>query len=116
MKQRFRLRPKPTETRAAVNARLAASVVSRLLERGHRDLATAVGAGPTSPPMPFKLGDEVLYGKYKNHRGRIIQFGRNPKGQITVQIEPIPKGRKKTKEMGLFKIWTTPDAIEGVTK
>ena len=68
----------------------------------------------TEVPMPFKVGDVVLFGKYKNKRGRIVSFGRNPKGQVTVQIDPIPKGRKKTKEMGLFKIWTTPDAIEAV--
>lgn len=67
-----------------------------------------------APEMPFNVGDEVLFGKYKNKRGRIVQFGKNPKGQVTVQIEPIPKGRKKTKEMGLFKIWTTPGAVEAV--
>lgn len=70
-----------------------------------------------SPSMPFKVGDLVLFGKYKNKKGKIVSFGKNPKGQVTVQIDPVqidpvPKGRKKTKEMGLFKIWTTPDAIE----
>lgn len=53
----------------------------------------------------FNVGDEILYGKYKNKRGRIIQFGLNDKGQPLVEIEPIPKGRKKNKLMGLFKIW-----------
>jgi len=48
----------------------------------------------------FKPGDIVLYGKYKNHRGRIVQFC-NP----TVEIEPVPKGRKQNKVMGLFKMW-----------
>jgi len=43
--------------------------------------------------LPFKVGDEILYGKYKNKKGRIIRFGRNPKGQMTVEIEPIPGDR-----------------------
>lgn len=58
--------------------------------------------------IPFSVGDEVLYGKYKNKRGKLVAFGRNPKGQVTVEIEPIPKGRKSNKTMGLFKIWALP--------
>jgi len=53
----------------------------------------------------FNVGDIILYGKYKNKKGRIVSFGENDKGQPTVEIEPIPKGRKKNKVMGLFKIW-----------
>lgn len=58
----------------------------------------------------FNVGDVILYGKYKNKKGRILSFGKNDKGQPTIIIEPIPKGRKKNKEMGLYKIWTTPKA------
>ncbi len=54
----------------------------------------------------FNPGDVILYGKYKNHRGRIIRFFNNPKGQPQVEIEPIPKGRKQNKVIGLFKIWS----------
>lgn len=64
----------------------------------------------TEEEIPFKVGDEVLFGKYKNKKGKIVSFGRNPKGQVTVEIEPIPKGRKKNREMGLFKIWTAKQA------
>ncbi len=53
----------------------------------------------------FNVGDLILYGKYKNKKGRIVQFSTNDKGQPIVEIEPIPKGRKKNKVMGLFKIW-----------
>lgn len=53
----------------------------------------------------FNVGDLILYGKYKNKKGRIIAFSTNDKGQPIVEIEPIPKGRKKNKVMGLFKIW-----------
>ena len=60
--------------------------------------------------VPFNVGDTILFGKYKNKKGKIVGFGRNEKGQITVEVEPIPKGRKKNRTMGLFKIWTMPEA------
>ena len=56
----------------------------------------------------FNIGDIILYGKYKNKKGKILSFGKNDKGQPTIVVEPIPKGRKQNKEMGLYKIWTLP--------
>lgn len=56
----------------------------------------------------FEVGDLILFGKYKNKPGRIVGFGKDHKGNPTVEIEPIPKGRKKNKVMGLFKIWKNP--------
>lgn len=53
----------------------------------------------------FNVGDIILYGKYKNKKGKIVAFSENEKGQPLVEIEPIPKGRKQNKIMGLFKIW-----------
>jgi hypothetical protein len=53
----------------------------------------------------FNIGDVVLMGKYKNKKGLIVGFGVNPRGEPTVEIEPIPKGRKQNKIIGLFKIW-----------
>jgi hypothetical protein len=50
-------------------------------------------------------GTIVLYGKYKNHRGKIVAIGKDKWGNPTIEIEPIPKGRKKNKVMGLFKVW-----------
>jgi hypothetical protein len=47
----------------------------------------------------------VLYGKYKNHKGKVISFGQDKWGNPTVEIEPIPKGRKQNKIFGLFRIW-----------
>ena len=44
-------------------------------------------------------------GKYKNARGMIIDFGEDKWGNPTIEVEPIPKGRKKNKVIGLFKIW-----------
>jgi hypothetical protein len=53
----------------------------------------------------FNLGDVVLYGRWKNHRGRVIGFGQDKWGNPTITIEPIPLGRKQPKTFGLFKIW-----------
>jgi len=53
----------------------------------------------------FKPGDIILYGKYKNHRGKVVGFGKDKWGNPTVEVEPIPKGRKQNKVFGLFKIW-----------
>lgn len=53
----------------------------------------------------FKVGDLILLGKFKNTQGRIVGFGEDKWGNPTVEIEPIPKGRKKNKIIGLFKIW-----------
>ena len=69
----------------------------------------ALSAVSAALSIPFEVGDTILFGKYKNKKGKILSFGRNPKGQITVLIEPIPKGRKGDKELGLFKIWTLPE-------
>lgn len=53
----------------------------------------------------MNVGDLVLYGKYKNHVGKIVAFGQDQYGNPTVEIEPVPKGRKQNKVIGLFKIW-----------
>lgn len=53
----------------------------------------------------FKKGDHVLWGKYKNKKGKIVDVYIDDKGHPTIDIEPVPKGRKKTVTMGLYKIW-----------
>lgn len=53
----------------------------------------------------FQVGDSILYGRYKNHRGQITSFGVDKWGNPTVTISPIPLGRKKPKTFGLFRIW-----------
>lgn len=57
----------------------------------------------------FNVGDIILFGKYKNKKGRILEFGSDHKGNPTVTIEPIPKGRKQNKTFGLYKIWHAPE-------
>jgi GNAT superfamily N-acetyltransferase/uncharacterized protein YukE len=51
----------------------------------------------------FKVGDEVLFGK--NKRGRVVRLFDDDRGVPSVEIEPIPKGRKKNRVIGLYKIW-----------
>jgi hypothetical protein len=63
----------------------------------------------------FAIGDIVLMGKYKNKRGVIIGFGEDKWGNPTVEVEPIPKGRKQNKTIGLFKIWRA-DVKESVLR
>ncbi len=62
----------------------------------------------------FNVGDIVLYGRWKNHKGRILSFGSDAKGNPIVTIEPIPKGRKQNKIMGLFKFWKAPLEKQGM--
>lgn len=57
----------------------------------------------------FKKGDHVLFGKYKNKKGKIVDVYLDDKDHPTIDIEPVPKGRKKTVTMGLYKIWRNED-------
>ena len=62
----------------------------------------------------FDVGDMILYGKYKNKKGRVVGFTRDHKGNPLVEIEPIPKGRKQNKVFGLFRIWHDPLTPKGM--
>ena len=64
----------------------------------------------------FNVGDIILFGKWKNKKGRIVAFGQDLHGNPTVEIEPIPKGRKENKVFGLFKIWHVPADPLGMPK
>jgi hypothetical protein len=52
----------------------------------------------------FKKGDHVLFGKWKNRRGKITAVYLDDRDRPTIDIEPVPKGRKKTVTMSLYKI------------
>jgi hypothetical protein len=70
-----------------------------------------------SKSYTLKPGTPILYGKYKNKRGIIKEFGKDGKGNPTVTIEPVPKGRKKDKVLQLFRIWKAPpDEKEKITQ
>ena len=53
----------------------------------------------------FEVGDVVLYGKYKNHKGKVVRVFKDDHGNPAIEVEPIPKGRKKNREIGVLKVW-----------
>ena len=69
------------------------------------DLSTRIATRFLLAKGYFNVGDIVLIGKYKNSHGKIVGFGQDHWGNPTVEIEPIPKGRKQNKVIGLYKIW-----------
>jgi hypothetical protein len=60
----------------------------------------------------FKKGDSILFGKYKNKKGKIVDIYLDDKNHPTIEIEPIPKGRKKNVVTGLYKIWLSEKEFE----
>lgn len=53
----------------------------------------------------FKRGDPVMYGKYKNKSGKIKKIYNDEKDHATIDVEPVPKGRKDDVTMGLYRVW-----------
>ena len=53
----------------------------------------------------FQVGDEILYGKWKNKKGKIVGISYDERENPIVEIEPIPKGRKANVTIGLYRIW-----------
>ena len=70
--------------------------------------AKRVAARYLAKTYNLQEGTPILYGKYKNKRGIIKEFKTDSKGNPTVVIEPMPKGRKQEKELQLFRIWKAP--------
>lgn len=64
----------------------------------------------------FSVGDVVLFGKWKNKRARVVRLFVDDHGNPAIELEPIPKGRKKNKVMSLFKIWRLPEERESTVK
>lgn len=75
-------------------------------------LVAMVAARFAAQTAYFKVGDPILFGKYKNKRGIIIRVFEDEKGHPSIEVEPVPKGRKKNRIMGLYKIWHDPDPPE----
>ena len=67
----------------------------------------------TAKSFTLNEGDMVLYGKYKNKKGLIVGWDKDPKGNPIVMVDPVPKGKKKTKAIQLFRIWFRDDTPEG---
>jgi len=59
---------------------------------------------PVQITLP-KVGDYVLFGRFKNKRGRVTKLWKDDKsGAVKIEISPIPRGRKKTRQMGLLNV------------
>ena len=69
------------------------------------DLSTRIATRFLLAKGYFDIGTIVLYGKYKNHHGKIVGFSQDHWGNPQIEVEPIPKGRKQNKVIGLYKIW-----------
>lgn len=62
----------------------------------------------------FDVGDLILYGKYKNKKGKVVRFDVDPKsGDPVVVVEPVPKGKKQNKKIKLYKIRHNPASEKG---
>jgi len=56
----------------------------------------------------FNVGDFVVFGKWKNKRGKVVRIFEDARGIPYIEIEPIPKGRKSNKLLSLFTIRRMP--------
>jgi len=56
----------------------------------------------------LNVGDVVLYGKFKNAKGRIKSFGKNEKGDPTIEVQPVDADLKpkqgQPKTLTLLKV------------
>jgi hypothetical protein len=52
----------------------------------------------------LNVGDKIFYGKYKNKKGIIVKFDKDEKGDPTIEVEPVPKGKKKNKIIKFLKV------------
>jgi len=68
-----------------------------------RPSATRVAARYAAT-FQVEIGQPIWYGKYKNKRGIIVGFETNEKGDVEIEVDPVPKGKKKSTKMKLFKI------------
>jgi ribosomal protein L24 len=52
-----------------------------------------------------KVGDYVHFGRFKNKKGRVTQLWKDEKsGAVKIEISPIPRGRKKARQMGVLNV------------
>lgn len=68
------------------------------------DLSRRVASRYVLSKAFFEVGDYVWGGKYKNKLYRVLGFGTSDKGDPTISLMPVPKGRKQDKVISLFKV------------
>lgn len=52
----------------------------------------------------FNEGDFITFGKFQNKPGKIVKLWVDDRGIPMIEIEPVPKGRKKNRIMSLYRI------------
>ncbi len=57
----------------------------------------------------IQVGQTVLYGKFKNRPALVKKIFKDDRGVIMIELEPVPKGRKKNRIMSLFSVWKLPE-------
>ena len=56
----------------------------------------------------FQPGEYVLFGKFKNKRGKVVRLFLDDRGIPYIEIQPVPKGRKQNRIFGLYTIRKMP--------
>lgn len=85
------------------------SVVQRIEEWEQEQRTARIAARYVMAQDLFKPGTPILYGKFKNRHGILKRIWTDERGQVMIEIEPVPKGRKKTRIMSLYRIWVDPN-------
>ncbi len=69
------------------------------------------GDGQRSQPRPAHCASpRARASQHDGERGRVLltRFYPDPKGNPMIEVLPVPQGRKKPKQMGLYKVWHDP--------
>lgn len=53
---------------------------------------------------PFQEGDLITFGKWQNKPGKIVRLFDDERGIPMIEIEPVPKGHRRNRTMGLYRI------------
>jgi len=76
----------------------------RELRKGLLPVASRVRVAGEKRASYFNVGDYVSYGKFQNKPGKLVRIFTDERGIPMIEIEPVPKGRKKNRVMGLFRV------------
>lgn len=76
----------------------------REVRKGLLPVASQVRVASQKLATYFNVGDYVTYGKFQNKPGKLVRIFTDDRGIPMIEIEPVPKGRKKNRMMGLYRI------------
>jgi DNA topoisomerase IB len=76
----------------------------REVRKGLLPVASSLRVASEKQAAYFNVGDYVTYGKFQNKPGKLVRIFTDERGIPMIEIEPVPKGRKKNRVMGLFRV------------